>query len=152
MTALRSPARPTTIAHPPARRLIGAAIVAAIGVIVLSVAFGDFVVGSRHDLPAAVASDARSLIGDVPWIALVGLVHLAVAIAMASGGGTVRAGARVASALAGVVAGGVAVAAAAGDVIPAWTGGHRPTEIVLVAVVAAAYGAAAVLAGGDATD
>jgi hypothetical protein len=147
MTALRSPARTTTADHPPGVRLVGAAIVAAMGAIVLSIAFGDFVVGSRHDLPVAIASDARSLLGTVPLIAAVGLVHLVVAAGLACGRSGVRTGARVTTGLAAVAAASVALTTAVAHVGP-----QAPTPTVTLALLAAAYGAATVLTGGDSAD
>jgi hypothetical protein len=135
MTALPSATRPDTFGHPPARRLVAAAIVASIGAMVLSVAVGDFIVASRHNLPATVAADARSLVTGVPWIALLGLAHLGVAWGLASHR-------RIAHSAARVVAGTAAVAAAVALVA---TAGNGPTAAIATALLAGAYAAATFL-------
>ena len=151
MTALPAPTRTTTrLGHTPGRQLVAAAIVGAIGAIVFSIAFGQFVIGSRHDLPAAVAADARSLTGGAPAVALVAIVHFAVAWALASGRRIVVPAARLAAATAAVAAGSLAVAAATGLLVP--TVAPEAKQIVALGVLAVAYAAAAFLAGDDATD
>lgn len=136
MTALSSATRPASLGHPPARRLVAAAIVASIGAIVLSVAVGELIVASRHNLPATIAADARSLGTGVPWIALLGLAHLGVAWGLASHR-------RIAHTAARAVAGAAAVAAA-GAVVA--TAGNGPTAAILTGILAGAYAAATFLA------
>ena len=149
MTALPAPTRRTaTLGHTPGRQLLAAAIVGAIGVVVLSIAFGQFVTGSRHDLPVAVASDARSLVGGAPFVALIAIVHFAVAWGLASGRRVVEPAARLATGGAAVAAGTLAVAIATGLTGLASTG-PDPKQIVALATLAGAYTAAALLAGGD---
>src|SRR4051812_43487400 len=114
MTALFVPSPTTTATGPDPRRLIPAAIVASIGFVVLSVAFSRFVIGSRADFPAAVASDARSLLSGVPWLAVVGVGHLVVAGAIASGSRRVRVAALATTAIGAAVAVVVGIVAVAG--------------------------------------
>ena len=152
MTALPAPTRrTTTLGHPPGRQLLAAAIVGAIGAVVLSIAFGQFVIGSRHDLPVAVASDARSLVGVAPSVALIAVVHFAVAWALASGRRIVEPAARLATAAAAVAAGSLAVAVATG-LAGASGSAHDAKQIAELAVLAGAYATAALLAGGDSRD
>src|SRR6187455_3001358 len=87
MTALpiRAPEPTDLIREPSYRRLLGAAIVGSLGAIAFSVAVAGNVVGSMPGLPASTADDARALSATVPWVVLVGVVHLVVAAALASG-------------------------------------------------------------------
>jgi len=91
MTALSSPRHRNFASHHDPRRLLAAAIVGSLGVIALSVAFGEFVVASRPSL----AAEGRSLLAGIPSITILGVVHLVVAFSLASGGRTARRIARV---------------------------------------------------------
>ena len=145
MTALPSATRPNALGHPPARRLVAAAIVASIGAIVLSIAVGDFIVASRPNLPPTVAADARSLVTGVPWITLLGLVHLAVAWGVASHRRLARSAARVVAGSAAVGAAAAVVVSAVGIASPV-SAGHDPKAVVATALLAAAYASATLFA------
>jgi hypothetical protein len=147
MNALQA-TRSASVGSPDPRRLLAAAIVGSLGIVVLSVALGAFVVGSRHDLPASAAGDARSLVAAVPWIVSGGLAHLLVAAAIASGGRRVKRAAAVATVVAAVAVAAVAAIRAAGvdPVTLARTGQPAAKLVAEILVVGAAYAAAAVLA------
>ena len=108
-------------------RLAPAALVGAMGVIVLSVAFSGYVVGSSHDLPAEVSGDARALVAATPAIAAVGLLHLLVALA----------------------AGTSAAMLAAGVDPVGWSSAAHPigVGVGMMAIAAAVYGLAAFVGG-----
>jgi hypothetical protein len=141
-----SPARHGT---PSARRLIGAAIVASLGAIMLSVAFGGFVAASRFALPAQTAADAHTLVGRVPAIAAIGVLHLLVATAMLSRRELVR---LIGVAMTGLVAVAAATAsamvAAGVDPFGGSAAAHATaTGAGILGLGALLYGAAAVAAG-----
>jgi hypothetical protein len=151
MTAFAAPIQrsPSLIDWRPLRRLVGASIVGGIGMIAFSVAVGSHVAGSTRSLPAATAADAHALLGAVPWIAAIGVVHVAVAIALARGGDVVR---LVAVAITGLTA--VIVATAAGltaaGVDPfGWTATGHPAAsgVGILAIAAALYATAAAAVG-----
>lgn len=152
MTALpiRAPEPADLIHEPSLRRLLGAAIVGALGAIVLSIAFAHNVVGSMSNLPGSVAADARSLTANVPWIAAIGLAHLVVAVALAAGREVVRMAAAILTGLVAVAAAGAAALTAAGiDPFGRSGAGHASaTGVGILALAAILYGAAALLAGG----
>jgi hypothetical protein len=138
MTALFAPSPTTTATGPDPRRLVPAAIVASIGAVVLSIAFSRFVVGSRPDFPAAVASDARSLVGAVPWLALIGILHLLVAGAIASGSRRIRTAALRTVAIGAVAAAVLGIVALAGAA-------PGPVSFAGLAAIATLYGVAAIV-------
>ena len=147
MTVLASHPHVSPVRHgtPSARHLVGASIVASLGAITLSIALGGFVAASRFALPAEAAADAHALVGRVPAIVAIGLVHVLVAAAMLNRRDLVR--------LTGVaVTGLVAVAAAtASAVVAAGVGpfggsaaAHpAATGAGILALAAMLYGAAA---------
>jgi hypothetical protein len=157
MTLLASPTdvRSVRRGQPSARRLLGGAIVGALGAIVLSVASGAYVATTRTTLPAAAADDARALAGWIPAIVAVGFVHFLVAAAMVRGRDLVRVAA---AALIGLVA--IAAATAASMIVAGvdpfgWSAVDHPSGsgVGILAVTAALYGVAALAAGsGPAAD
>jgi hypothetical protein len=156
MTALpiRAPEPTDIIREPSLRRLLGAAIVAGLGVIAFSVAFGSYVVGNMHTLPASSAADAQALRGAIPAIVALGAAHLLLAAAMAGRREVVRI---VGASISGLVAIAAAVAAAmtAAGVDPfGWSGSSHPSSagVGILALVAVLYGAASLLAGSAAED
>ena len=146
MTALPSPDRRSVAGYHDPRRLLAAAIVASVGVVILSVAIGRYVIGSRHDLPLAVVPDAHSLVAAVPWIAVIGLLHVLVAFATASGGGAWRRLALATMAVAAFAAAILAVLAGAGLASPITDATRGSTMVVQLVGLAAAYAAASFLA------
>ncbi len=146
MTALRSPDHRTVAGYHDPRRLLAAAIVASVGVVILSVAVGRYVIGSRHDLPLAIASDAHSLVAAVPWIAVIGLLHVLVAFATASGGRVWRRLALASVAIAALATAILAILAAAGVASPILDVARGTTTVVQLVGLAAAYAAASFLA------
>ena len=141
MTAFAAPIQstPSLIDWRPLRRLIGASIVGGIGMIAFSVAVGNQVVGSMRSLPTATAADAHALLGAVPWITAMGVVHVAVAIALARGGDVVR---LVAVAITGLTA------PATTAVRPVMATGHPAASgIGILAIAAALYATAGAAVG-----
>jgi hypothetical protein len=106
MTAFAAPvqATPSLIDWSSLRRLVGASIVGGLGMVAFSIAVGNHVVGSMRTLPAATAAEAQALVGAVPAIVAVGVLHLAVAIGLARGGDVVRLAAVAVTVLAAVIA------------------------------------------------
>jgi hypothetical protein len=152
MTALpiRAPEPTDLLREPSLRRLLGAAIVAAIGAIVLSVAVAGNFVGGMPNLPGAAADDARSLGATVPWIVALGLVHLIVAAALAAGRELVRMVAAVLTGLTALAAAGAAAMTAAGvDPLGSSAGHPSAAGVGILAIAALLYGAASLLAGGS---
>jgi hypothetical protein len=140
---------PVRQAAPSARRLVGAAIVASVGVIALSVAVGGSVAASRFALPAETAADAHALVGRVPAIVAIGLVHLLVAAAMLSRRELVRLIAVAATGLVAIaVAAASAMTAAGVDPFGGAAGAHASgTGVGMLALAAVLYGAAALFVG-----
>jgi hypothetical protein len=151
MTAFAAPIQstPSLIDWRPLRRLIGASIVGGIGMIAFSVAVGNQVIGSMRTLPAATAGDAHALLGAVPWIAAIGVAHVAVAIALARGGDAVRLVAVAITGLTAVVAATAAALTAAGVDPFGWTATGHPAAsgIGILAIAAALYATAAAAVG-----
>jgi hypothetical protein len=127
--------------------LLAAAIVGSVGVVILSIAFGRYVIASRHDLPAGVAGDAHSLVAAVPLIAAVGVLHLLVAFATASGGSVSRRLAFATMTIAAVATGLLALLFGAGAP-SAITTATQPsaTFVAELVVLSAAYASASFLA------
>ncbi len=156
MTALpvRAPEPTDLIRAPSLRRLLGAAIVGSIGVILFSVAFAGHVVRSMNSLPATSGADAQTLSAAMPWLVLAGVVHLIVAAALAGGRDSIRI---VAAAITGITAVAAAAAAAmtAAGIDPfAWSAAGHPAAsgVGILGVTAALYGAASLLAGSVSED
>ena len=151
MTAFAAPIQstPSLIDWRSLRRLVGASIVGGIGILAFSVAVGNQVVGSLRTLPAATAADAHALLGAVPWIAAIGVVHLVVAVALARGGVVVRLVAVAITGLTAVVAGTAAALTAAGVDPFGWTATGHPAAsgIGILAIAAALYATAAAAVG-----
>jgi hypothetical protein len=151
MTALASPAtRPFT--HSPSSpslpRLVGGALVATIGIVILSIAVGGYVVGSNA-MHAAQADEARNLVGATPILVAIGLVHLLAAVALIRGRDVFRLAAVLASGLAAVAAASSAAMFAAGVDPISWSGGGHASAsgLGILAILALLYGTAAVAAG-----
>jgi hypothetical protein len=151
MTAFAAPihSTPSLIDWSSLRRLVGASIVGGLGIVAFSVAIGNQVVGSMRTLPAATAVDAHALLGTVPWIAGIGVVHVAVAIALARGGDLVRLVAVAITGLTAVVAGTAAALTAAGVDPFGWTATGHPAAsgVAILAVASALYTGAAAAVG-----
>ncbi len=129
--------------------LAAAALAGAMGVIVLSIAFSGYVVGSMHWLPAEVAGEARALVATAPSIAAVGLLHLVVALAFARGREVVRLAAAAVTGLVALAAGTSAAMLAAGidPFFPTSTGHPIGAGVGMMAIAATVYGLAAILGG-----
>jgi hypothetical protein len=151
MTALASPLTrpfgpaPTSHSLP---RLVGGALVGTIGIVILSVAVSGYVVGS-HSGVAAQADEARNLVGATPILVAIGLLHLLTAVALVRGRDVLRIAAVLASGLAALASAASAAMFAAGIDPISWSGTqHASTSgLGILAVLAFAYGAAAVAAG-----
>src|SRR5689334_4236001 len=72
-------AQQSTPGQPPLRRLLGAAVVAGLGVMAFSVAIGSHVAATRTGFGVVTGGDGGR---NVPLLVLVGVVHLIVAIAL----------------------------------------------------------------------
>ncbi|MFL5668047.1 MAG: hypothetical protein ACJ77U_01540 [Chloroflexota bacterium] len=147
MTALSSPRHRNFASHHDPRRLLAAAIVGSVGVIVLSVAFGQFVVASRPN----VAVEGRSLLAGIPAITALGIGHLLVAFGLASGGRTAR---HVAQALTGVAAATVGAlvllgATAVGPRLAIATPHVTGSAVGMLLVLGALYAVATILGRSD---
>lgn len=151
MTALpiRGPEPTHLLSEPSFRRLLGAAIVGAIGVIFFSVAFAGHVVGSMTTLPATSAAEAQTLSAAIPWLVLAGLVHFLVAAALAGGRDSVRIAAAAITGITAVAAAAAAAMTAAGIDPFAWSAAGHPAAsgVGILGLTAVLYGAAALLAG-----
>ena len=156
MTALpiRSSEPADLIREPSLRRLLGAAIVGAIGVILFSVAFAGHVVRSMSSLPASSAGDAQTLSAAMPWLVLAGIVHLIVAAALAGGRDSIRIAAAAITGITAVAAAAAAAMTAAGIDPFAWSAAGHPAAsgVGILGVTAVLYGAAALLAGSVSED
>jgi hypothetical protein len=153
MTVLSpSSVRPSVHREPSGRRLLGAAIVGALGAIAFSVADGAWVAATRTTLPPEAAADARVLAGWVPAIVAVGLAHLVVAAAMLRGRHVVRIAAAVVTGLVALAAIGATAMTVAGVDPFGWSRAGHPssTAIGILAITAVLYGLAAVAAGSSA--
>ena len=156
MTALpiRAPEPADLIRQPSLRRLLGAAIVGAIGVILFSVAFAGHVVRSMSSLPASSAADAQALSAVIPWLVLAGVVHFVVAAALAGARDSVRIAAAAITGITAVAAAAAAAMTAAGIDPFAWSAAGHPAAsgVGILGLTAVLYGAAALLAGSVAED
>ena len=144
--------RPDSAAARPApslTRLAAAAVAGALGVIVLSVAFSGYVVGSMHSLPAEVSGEARALVAATPTIAALGLLHFVVALAFVRGREVVRLAAAAVTGLVALAAGTSAAMLAVGiDPLGPSSAAHPVgAGAGAMAVAATVYGLAAILGG-----
>lgn len=136
-------------AQPPTRRLIAAAIVGGIGVIILSIAFGAFVATTRLTVSPAALGDARALTASIPAIVAIGLLHLVAAAGILRRRDVVRIAAAVVTGLSAIAAGTAAAMLFAGvDPLGPSSASH-PTGggIGILLVAAMLYGLAALAAG-----
>jgi predicted nicotinamide N-methyase len=122
--------------------------VATIGIVILSIAVGGYVVGSNA-MDAAQADEARNLVGATPTLVAIGLVHLLAAVALVRGRDVLRLAAVLASGLAAVAAASSAAMFAVGVDPISWSGvGHASTSgLGILAILGVLYGMAAVVAG-----
>ena len=89
---------------PPAARLVGAALVGAVGLFAFSFAVGSFVVGSSARMPVTTYGQQVSLLAGAPFLILLGFAHLVTAAGLAAGGRRVREAAAFVTLLALIVA------------------------------------------------
>jgi len=154
MTPSASPAqaRPTVHHLPSLARLVAAGLVATMAVIVFSIAIGNQVVGSSHTIVPAQGDVAVRLVASTPILVVIGLLHVAVAFALAHGRDGLRIVAVLASGLTSLAAASSAAMLAAGVDPFALAGGRQISTgaIGLLVVAAVVYGTAAV-AGGSGT-
>jgi hypothetical protein len=150
MTALpTASSQPSVRRQPSTRRLVAAAIVGSLGVIVLSIAVGANVASTRMTLAASAAADARALGGWVPAIGAIGLAHFLVAAALIRGRDVLRLAAAALTGIVALAAGTAAAMLVAGvDPLGSSAIGHPSRAgIGILAVAAALYGVAALVAG-----
>jgi hypothetical protein len=152
--SLQAQATPVARSQPSTRRLIGGAIVGAIGAIVLSIAFGAYVATTRTALPLAAAADARALGAWIPAIVAAGLVHFLVAAAMVRGRDVVRVAAAALTGLVALATGTAAAMIVAGVDPLGRTAVEHPTAtgVGILGVTAVLYGLAALAAGSGAAE
>ena len=119
------------------------------GILVLSIAVGNFVVGSSHALVAAQSTEARHLVAATPVLVVIGLLHLLVGVALTRGRDGLRIVAVLVTGLTSLAAASSAAMFAAGVDPFTWSGAGRPptTGIGLLVVAAIVYGVAAIAAG-----
>jgi hypothetical protein len=151
MTTLAAPAAPLGYDSPAPSlpRLLASGLVAVIGVIVLSIAVGNFVVGSSPTIVPAQTDVAQRLVAATPIVVVLGLLHLLAAVILAWAGDGLRLVAVLAAGLASLAAASSAAMLAAGvDPFGVAARGHGTTgEIGLLIVAAILYGTAAVAGG-----
>ena len=151
MTALAAPVLTPapTIDWPALRRLTGAAVVGGLGVVLFSLAIGARVVGSHEHVQQVASGAADGLLGAIPALVAIGVLHLAVAVGLARGGIVVRLAAVAMTGLAAIVAITAAVMTISGIDPFGWDAGGHPTAsgAGLLAIAAVLYGAAAALVG-----
>jgi hypothetical protein len=157
MTILASPVQRPTVASPPSPslpRLVAGGLVAIIGVVVFSIAIGNFVVGSSHTVVPAQGDVALRYVAATPLLVVIGLLHLVVALALVRGRDALRIVAVLATGTASLVAASSAAMFAAGIDPFSWSGGGQPTTggIGLLVLAAVLYGTAAVVAGPGSAD
>ena len=145
MTTVSSPQPRIFASHHDPRRLLAAAIVGSVGMVVLSVAFGEFVVASRPNL----AAEGRPLLAGVPAITALGIVHLLVAFGLASGGRAARRVAHALTAIATATVAGVVVLNATATRLWVATPHVSGTALGLLLVLGALYAVATVLGRSD---
>ena len=154
MTTSASPAqaRPTVHHLPSLARLVAAGLVATMAVIVFSIAIGNQVVGSSNTIVPAQGDVAVRLVASTPILVVIGLLHVAVAFALAHGRDGLRIVAVLASGLTSLAAASSAAMLDAGVDPFALAGGRQISTgaIGLLVVAAVVYGTAAV-AGGSGT-
>jgi hypothetical protein len=154
MTTFASAVQPSSLAVPSSSspslpRLVGGGLVAMMGVVILSIAVGNYVVGSSQAIGSSQAAMAHRLVAATPVLVAIGLLHLVVAVALARGRDLPRIAAVLASGLAALAAAASAAMFAAGvDPFNASGSGAAPTSGIAILVIAALlHGTAAVAAG-----
>lgn len=157
MTSLASPVQRPIVAGPASPavpRLIGAGIVATMGVVVFSIAIGNQVVGSSHVLIPAQAEAARHLVATTPILVGFGLLHIVLAVVLVRGRDLFRLAAVLVTGLISLATASSAAMVAAGVDPLSWSGPATPSTagLGLLVIAALAYGAAAVSAGSGAVE
>jgi hypothetical protein len=152
MTILASPAQvPSDVrpASPSLARLVAAGLVATMAVIVFSIAIGNQVIGSSRMIVPAQGDVALQLVASTPLLVFIGLLHVAVAFALAHGRDGLRIVAVLASGLTSLAAASSAAMLAAGvDPFALSGGGQISTGAIgLLVIAAVVYGTAAVVGG-----
>lgn len=152
MTSLASPVQVPVAADAPLpslARLLAGGIVATIGVLIVSIAIGNLVVGSSHSVVPAQGDVALRYVAATPVLAVIGLFHFLVALALVRGRDGLRIVAVAATGLTSLAAAASAAMIAAGIDPFSWSGAERPSTggIALLVIAAAVYGVAAVAAG-----
>ncbi|HEV7810379.1 MAG TPA: hypothetical protein VGO64_07255, partial [Candidatus Limnocylindrales bacterium] len=94
----------TAGSQPPLRRLLGAAIVGGLGAIAFSIAIGGSVAVAKSGLGAGSRLAPGAVSGEVPWLVLIGFVHVAAAAALVRGRDVLRVAAVVVTGLTAIAA------------------------------------------------
>jgi hypothetical protein len=157
MTTLASPVqvplaeRPHVPALP---RLAAAGIVATIGVMVLSIAIGNYVIGSSHAVVPAQGEVALRFVAATPILVAIGLLHMLTALALVHGRDGLRLLAVLVTGLTSLAAASSAAMIAAGVDPFSWSGAAHPSAggIGLLVIAAVLYGTAAVAGGSGPVD
>jgi len=119
------------------------------GVVILSIAVGNYVVGSSQAVSSSQAAVAHRLVAATPVLVAIGLLHLVAAVALARGRDVLRMAAVLASGLTALAAATSAAMFAAGvDPFSASGSGRAPASgIAILAIAAVLHATAAVAAG-----
>ena len=153
MTSLASPVQsPFAAEHKPLPslpRLIAGGLVATIGILVFSIAIGNFVIGSSRAVVPAQGDVALRFVAATPVLVAIGLMHMVVALALIRARDGLRIVAVLATGLTSLAAASSAAMIAAGVDPFSWSGVVRPSGggIGLLVLAAILYGTAAVAAG-----
>jgi hypothetical protein len=152
MTAFASPVQvpfAASPALPSLPRLVAGGIIATIGVLVFSIAIGNYVIGSSHMVVPAQGDVAGRFVAATPILVAIGLLHMVTAFALVNGRDGLRISAVLVTGLTSLAAAASAVMIAAGVDPFSWSGATQPSAggIGLLVVAALLYGAAAVLGG-----
>jgi hypothetical protein len=144
----------TAGSQPPLRRLLGAAIVGGLGAIAFSVAVGGSVAAAKTGVAAGSRLVPGGVAAQIPWLVLVGFVHVAVATAVVRGRDVVRVAAVIVISITAIAAAAAAAMTAVG-IDPfgsAAATSHAPVGIGLLVIAAGLYAAAAALVGIEPTE
>lgn len=158
MTSFASPApHPLAADHKPLpslARLIAGGLVATIGILVFSIAIGNFVVGSSRAVVPAQGDVALRFVAATPVLVVIGLFHMVAALALVRGRDGLRLLAVLATGLTSLAAAASAAMIAAGVDPFSWSGVVPPSGggIGLLLLASILYGTAAVAAGSGPAD
>jgi hypothetical protein len=153
MTTLAAPVQRPLLADPSSLpslpRLLAGGLVSTMGIVIFSIAIGNFVIGSSHAVVPAQGDVAVRFVAATPLLVGIGLLHMLAAIALVRGRDGLRIVAVAATGLMSLITAASAAMIAAGVDPFSWSGADRPSTggIGLLVVAAIVYGAAAIAGG-----